>query len=221
MLYVLLAGLFIASLVTCNLIFNKFFIWQPFEGSEFTFKQSVGLLPYPLTFLFTDLLSEIFGRKKTNAVVLTGLFASLFTLLIIYVSGQTTAIEWSQVNDETFDTVFGNAGFAVLASMMAYLVAQFTDVRLFHFWKKLTDGKMLWVRNNFSTIASQFIDTTIVLLILGKAGIIEWDSFSVLFWNGVLFKVVVALIDTPILYAATHLIRKRFNLAVGEEINLN
>ena len=84
-LYLVLAGIFIASLVSCNLIFQKFFqidIWIPFIGS-YTFEQSVGLLPYPVTFLVTDIISEIYGRKKANQVVTAGLIASLFMLIIL------------------------------------------------------------------------------------------------------------------------------------------
>ena len=87
-LYLILAGIFIASLVSCNLIFQKFFqidIWLPFIG-EYTFEQSVGLLAYPVTFLVTDIISEIYGRKKANQVVMAGLIASVFMLLVVTIS---------------------------------------------------------------------------------------------------------------------------------------
>ena len=87
-LYLILSGIFIASLVSCNLIFQKFFqieIWVPFIG-DYTFEQSVGLLPYPITFLVTDIISEIYGRKKANQVVTAGLIASIFMLLVVTIS---------------------------------------------------------------------------------------------------------------------------------------
>ena len=167
-LYIILAGIFIASLVSCNLIFQKFFqidIWIPFVGM-YTFEQSVGLLPYPITFLVTDIISEIYGKKKANKVVTTGLISSLFMLLIVTVSDYVTATAWSPVDGDTFHQVFGLSGAAVFASMMAYLFAQYVDIRIFHFWKKLTKGKHLWLRNNASTIFSQFIDTFSVLFLL-------------------------------------------------------
>ena len=104
--------------------------------------------------------------------------------------------------------------------MLAYLLAQFIDIRVFHFWKKLTNGKHLWLRNNASTFSSQLVDTATVLVLLCLAGGIAWDKFWVLLLNGFLFKVIMALIDTPILYVVINLIRKRFKLQVGEEIEI-
>ena len=217
-IFLILAALFIASLVACNLIFRKFFHWAPIDG--LTFEQSVGLLPYPITFLVTDLISECFGKKKANLVVISGLCASAFTLLIISVRQSIPAADWSPVNDAEFDHVFGSTIVAVSASMTAYLLAQFLDVRLFHFWKKLTNGKKLWLRNNLSTIPSQFIDTLAVLTLMCAAGQIQWELFGTLLLNGVIFKIIVALLDTPLVYIGSWLIRRPFGLKLGEEIKL-
>ena len=220
-LYLILASIFVASLVSCNLIFQKFFefeIWLPFIGS-YIFQQSVGLLPYPITFLVTDIISEIYGMKKANQVVIAGLFASLFMLLVVSVSNYMTATSWSPVDGDTFNKVFGLSGAAVFASMMAYLFAQFIDVRIFHFWKNLTKGKHLWLRNNASTVFSQFVDTFLVLFLLCSLGAIDWDMFSTLLINGFLFKVFFAAFDTPIIYGLTYIIRKNLGLKFGEEIS--
>lgn len=216
-LFLVLAGLFIASLVSCNLIFRKFFMW---DGLGFTFEQSVGLLPYPLTFLVTDLISEIYGKRKANAVVLSGLAASVLTLLIITLAGHAQATAWSPVTDDQFNHVFGQTALAVGASMAAYLLAQFFDVRIFHFWKSLTQGKHLWLRNNLSTIPSQIVDTTTVLVLLCVVGEIGWDRLGVLLLNGVLFKALVAALDTPLVYLGVGWVRRRFGLAAGQEIEL-
>jgi len=104
--------------------------------------------------------------------------------------------------------------------MIAYLLAQFVDIKIYHYWKKVTKGKHLWLRNNFSTITSQFLDTFSVLFLLCSFGVIEWKLFSILLLNGFLFKVLIALLDTPILYLAVHYFRKIFKLEVGEEIKL-
>jgi len=221
-LYLILSGIFIASLVSCNLIFQKFFqieIWVPIIGN-YTFEQSVGLLPYPVTFIVTDIISEIYGRKKANQVVTAGLVASLFMLLVVTVADLMPAAVWSPVNSDTFHQVFGLSGAAVFASMMAYLFAQYVDIRIFHFWKKLTNGKHLWLRNNASTIFSQFIDTFSVLFLLCMFNVLSWDIFTTLLINGFLFKVFFAAFDTPIVYLITYYIRREFNLSFGEEINL-
>ena len=223
-IYLFLGSLFITSLVVSNLIFQKFFYWYPFNIEIFgtkLFEISVGVLPYPITFLITDLISEIYGKKKANQVVVAGIFASFFSLLIVYVSNTVPATSWSPVKDDMFSTVFGNTAIAVFASMMAYLLAQFIDIHIYHFWKRLTKGKHLWLRNNFSTFLSQFVDTLTVLLLLCSFGIIEWSKFRGLLVAGFLFKVMIAALDTPFLYIGVFLFKKRFNLKVNEEISLD
>ena len=219
-LYLILAAIFIASLVSCNLIFQKFFqinIWLPFIG-DYSFEQSVGLLPYPITFLVTDIISEIYGLKKANKVVTAGLIASLFMLIIVSAADYVSAASWSPVSNEVFSQVFGLSAAAVFASMISYLFAQYIDVRLFHFWKKLTNGKHLWLRNNASTIFSQFIDTFSVLFLLCTFNVIDWERFSILLLNGFLFKVIFAAIDTPLFYFFSWYLKKKFNLGENEEI---
>jgi len=118
------------------------------------------------------------------------------------VAMNATAVEWSPIDSKTFTKVFGLTGPAFFASMAAYLTAQLIDVRIFHFWKRLTKGKYLWLRNNASTMFSQLVDTSVILIILCSAGVIEWERFYSLWMMGWLFKVLVALIDTPIIYFA-------------------
>jgi uncharacterized integral membrane protein (TIGR00697 family) len=131
-IYLVLGALFICSLVVSNLIFQKFFYWNPF--GIFNFEISVGLLPYPITFLVTDLVSEIYGRRKANDLVLAGIFASVFSLGIIGVANVVPAIDGSPVQDLVFNKVFGATTIAVLASMTAYLFAQLVDIQIYHFW---------------------------------------------------------------------------------------
>jgi len=217
-IYVILGALFICSLVVSNLIFQKFFSWDFF--GIYTFEISVGILPYPITFLITDLVSEIYGKNKANQMVTAGIFASLFSLIIVYVSNAVPATSWSPVDDMLFTTVFGISALAVFASMIAYLLAQYVDIHIYHFWKRVTQGKHLWVRNNFSTFLSQFIDTFSVLSLLCLFDIIEWPLFGGLLLGGFLFKVLIAALDTPFLYLGVGLFRKRFKLEEGEELEL-
>jgi len=217
-IYLILAALFIASLVASNLIFQKFFYWNFF--GMYKFEISVGILPYPITFLITDIISEVYGKKKANEVVTAGIFASFFSLLIVFVSNLVPATSWSPINDSLFTKVFGATAIAVLASMMAYLLAQYIDIQIFHFWKRVTKGKHLWLRNNFSTFISQFVDTFTVLLLLCSFGKIEWSRFESLLIGGFLFKVIIALCDTPFLYVTVYAFRKRFGLKMGEEFKI-
>ncbi len=221
-IYLFLAALFITSLVVSNLIFQKFFYWYPFSVRLFgsnLFELSVGILPYPITFLITDLISEIYGKKKANQVVTAGIFASFFSIVILLIAQAVPAIPASPVDDTTFDKVFALSPLAVLASMLAYLFAQYIDIRIYHFWKNLTRGKMLWLRNNFSTFASQFIDTFTVIVLLCSFGVLPWSLFWGLLVSGVLFKLLVAALDTPLLYLLVFLFRKKFNLKENEEIH--
>ena len=213
-LYLILAGVFIASLVSANLIFQKFFTWTPF--GSYTFELSVGILPYPVTFLVTDLISELYGKKKADQVVLSGLVASVFVMGVVMVANIVPQTDWSPVNNETFTKVFGLFGPAVFASMVAYLTAQFIDIRVFHFWKRLTKGKHLWLRNNGSTIVSQLVDTSAVLILLCTAGAIEWVRFWPLLANGFLFKVLVALFDTPLFYLGVWALKDKVNEDLDE-----
>ncbi|WOD42141.1 queuosine precursor transporter [Hwangdonia lutea] len=222
-IYMLLGALFITSLVVSNLIFQKFFYWHPLDIEVFgskLFIVSVGILPYPITFLITDLISEIYGKKRANQVVVTGIFASLFSVLIVYVADIVPAFANSPINDAIFTQVFGRTILAVGASMTAYLFAQFVDIQIYHFWKKLTHGKYLWLRNNFSTWLSQFVDTFSVVFLLCFFEVLPWSLFKGLLVSGFLFKVFVAACDTPFLYLGVYLFRKRFNLKVNEEIDL-
>ncbi len=207
--YIFLSAIFIASLVTCNLIANKF---VTVDLGFKVFIVSAGILPYPLTFLVTDLISELYGQKKANLVVFSGFVASMFVLLFLWLGGQFNAIPSSIVNDDIYNSVFQNAWRIIAASMVAYLFAQFIDVRIFHFWKRLTNGKHLWLRNNGSTIASQLVDTTLVIMIL-FVGVWESDQIISTIIDGWLFKMLMAAIDTPIIYGIIHLLKGKIDIA--------
>ena len=214
-IYLVLTGLFITSLVVSNLIFQKFFQLH-FLG--FHFELSVGIIFYPITFLITDVISEIFGKNKANQMVIVGIFSSIFCLAIISIANYVPSTNWSPVNNQIFELVFGNTSLAVGASMLAYLCAQLIDIRIYHFWKKLTKGKHLWLRNNCSTIFSQSLDTFLIIFLLCAGGAIEWSKFQSLFIQGFCFKLIIAIIDTPIIYICVIYLRNKFKLEIGEEL---
>jgi uncharacterized integral membrane protein (TIGR00697 family) len=211
--YLLLAGLFLASLVSCNLIFQKFFtlpIPLPWRG-DYELQQSVGLLAYPLTFLVTDVLSEVYGRRRADQVVTVGFVVSVFVVALVELADRLDSAPFG-IGSEAFTHVFGLSKVAVFSSMAAYLVAQYLDIRLFHFWRRLTHGRHLWLRNNGSTIVSQLADTVLVLVLLaafGAAGI-TWERLPDLILDGLLFKWAFALLDTPVFYLCVHLARRWF-----------
>jgi len=223
-LYFFLSSIFITALVVSNLIFQKFFSWYPFNFELFgikLFELSVGVLPYPITFLITDIVSEIFGKRKANQLVVMGILASIFSIGLLLLGDVLPASSTSPIDDKTFNLVFSASPLAVLASMSAYLIAQFLDIRIYHFWKQLTKGKYLWLRNNFSTFSSQIIDSTTVIALLCIFDILAWDLFLGLVLSSITFKILVAVIDTPLLYLLVGLIRKKFNVGINDEVNID
>ena len=186
--FLFLASLFVTALVVCNLIAGK--IVDVDLGFK-VFTLSVGVLPYPITFLLTDILSEIYGRRRANQVVWSGFAASVFVLGILFLAKQFEARADSAVHDPAFQEVFGNSWRVIFSSMVAYLMAQLVDIRLFHFWKNLTKGKHLWLRNNASTIFSQLIDSTLVIAVL-FTGIWTTDTMVSVILDMWLFKMLVA-----------------------------
>ena len=203
--FLLLAGLFLAALVVCNLVANKFVSLD--LGFVRFDTLSVGILPYPVTFLVTDIISEMYGRRRANSVVLVGFIASLFVLGVLLVGGALAAKPDTGVDDSAFNAVFGKSWRVVAASMSAYLAAQYLDVRLFHFWRRLTGGRHLWLRNNASTIFSQLIDTTLVVTVLfyGEWGAEKITGAVLDAWK---FKLLCALADTPLIYLAVWAFRR-------------
>ena len=219
-LFLILTALFVTSLVTSNLIFQKFFYWDPF--GLYHFEISVGVIAYPITFLITDIISEVYGQRRAQMVVVAGVFASFFALVIVIISDIAPATSWSPLTDQEFNKAFSYTYLAVAASLAAYLFAQFLDVQIFHFWKRLTKGKHLWMRNNFSTFTSQFVDTFTVLFLLSSFQVLEWNLFGKLLINGFLFKVIFALFDTPFVYLGVYGLRNYFGLkGDGAELQLD
>ncbi|MGB5681348.1 MAG: queuosine precursor transporter, partial [Polyangiales bacterium] len=170
LVFLVLSGLFLGTLAMLNILGITRFIDLSFEvpGTSLTIPMplAVGVLPYPITFLCTDFISELYGRHRANQVVWMGLALNLWVMLILWIGGALPGFEPAdQPQSGVFFEVRRLAFGAVTASMIAYLAAQFIDVHVFHFWKRLTGGRHLWLRNNGSTLVSQLIDTVSVILI--------------------------------------------------------
>jgi len=164
-----------------------------------------GLLAYPVTFLVTDLISELYGRKKAQSVVWVGFFLNLYMLLMMSIGHWFPNTYGVSGGLNLFEGVYEFLIANTVSSMIAYLIAQSIDVRLFHYLKKLTKGKYLWIRNNGSTMFSQLIDSTTILSILYFSGnlgenVSTLAALGILIINSYLFKFFFALFDTPIFY---------------------
>ena len=209
LVFLILSGLFLGTLAMLNILGVTRFIDLSFTvpGTSLTIPMplAVGVLPYPITFLCTDFISELFGRHRANQVVWMGLALNLWVMFILWVGGALPGFEPAdQPHSGVFFEVRRLAFSAVTASMIAYLSAQFIDVHVFHFWKGLTRGRHLWLRNNGSTLVSQLVDTVSVILIthfLARALPIDpseslWRQLLTFIGAGYTFKLSVALLDT-------------------------
>ena len=275
--FLVLAGIFLGAMAMLNILgITKFIQLGPLQ-------LAVGVLPYPLTFLCTDLISELYGRARANFVVFTGLIVNLLVLGFVWAGDAAPSIEFrtplqrivtldyvgetdakgdpivdpatgaslvrpavsERAPDGTTvlrpverfalaplpngpegaqrlvdadtgqpvlreESLFGRLAAttrqAVLASMIAYLFAQFVDIWLFHYWKGVTRGRHLWLRNNGSTVVSQLVDTVCVVLVTFwaslVAGAISFAEVLALIGGGYAFKLIAALLDTLPFYLA-------------------
>ena len=162
LVFLVLAGLFLGTLGMLNILGLTRFLALGKIGS-WPIVVAVGALPYPVTFLCTDLISELWGEERATQLVWVGLLLNGWVVLILWVGGLMPGLNGAP--ESTFFEIQRLAFGSIGASMAAYLTAQFVDVRLFHFWKQRTNGKALWLRNNGSTLVSQLVDTSAVVLI--------------------------------------------------------
>ena len=221
--FLVLSGVFLGTLAMLNILGISRFIDLSFTvfGLDVPMQVAVGVLPYPVTFICTDLISELYGRKRATDVVWVGLLLNVWVMFILWLGGVLPGSE-SPVFFEVRTLAFG----AVTASMIAYLFAQYCDVQLFHFWKWLTGGRHLWLRNNGSTLVSQLVDTVAVILITHFyanalpiiAGEPLWPQLFTLIASGYAFKVTVAIVDTGPIDVIVGRLRPYVGIARNEEI---
>ncbi|MFP6683179.1 MAG: queuosine precursor transporter [Polyangiaceae bacterium] len=225
--FLVLAGVFLGTLAMLNILGITRFIDLSFTafGVKVPFALAVGVLPYPITFLCTDFISELYGKKRANAVVMVGLLLNLWVMFILWLGGAlpphlpidaATGLPPIGTHGRVFFEMKELAFGAVAASMVAYLAAQLCDVQLFHFLKRLTGGKHLWLRNNASTLVSQLVDTVAVILIThfyAAALPIDhasdlWPQLMTFIASGYVFKMACALLDTGPFYLGTKWLRR-------------
>ncbi len=231
--YLVLVGLFLGSMTMLNILGVSRFLDLSINlfGHEIPMPLAVGVLPYPLTFLCTDFISELYGRKRANSVVLVGLLVNIWLVFILWLGGALPGF------DEATPDVAGRLPVffeirrltlgAVGASMVAYLAAQLVDVQLFHFWKRFTGGRHLWLRNNGSTMVSQFVDTFAVITITHfyagalpvESGAALWPQLWVFIGTGYVFKFSVALLDTVPFYLGTRWLGRYLEIDSRREVS--
>jgi len=214
--YAVLVGLFTGSLVASNYLASKIFQADILGYKIFA---PAAVLAYAATFLFTDIISEVYGKEASGKAVLIGFFTEIIVLFYNWFALKLPYAPFSPANPETYRVVVGSSGTVIAASLTAYIISQTHDVYAFHFWKKVTRGKWLWFRNNASTMVSQFIDTVIFIslafniypaLVGGK--VLPWNVIGNIIIGQYIVKWLIALGDTPFVYLGTYLVRHYLGL---------
>lgn len=201
--YVILAGIFITNAVVAELIGGKLIQIGPFV-------MSIGILPWPIVFLTTDLINEYFGEKgvKKLSLITAGLIAYAFVLLFLAIT-IPAAKGISPVNDEQFFAVFGQSMWIIIGSIVAFLVSQLIDVTIFWYFKNRTGSNKIWLRATGSTVISQLFDSFIVLgIAFWLPGKINFDTFITSALTGYTFKLGIAILLTPLIYLGHYIIKK-------------
>lgn len=213
-LFLSLSSVFVTALVVGDLIGGKL-MGVPLFGQVHYL--SVGFIPFPITFLLTDLINEFYGKRAARTVTWLGFGMAVFTLVVITMAvampwhPDTLKPEWTGLTPSTFDLVFASGRRILIASMTAYVVAQLIDIAVFHRLKSLTKGKLLWVRATGSTVVSQLIDT-IVIQSLVWSGNLELPKLTNLIITSWVGKVLIAVLLTPLIYLGHALVERLLGL---------
>ncbi|MDD5507140.1 MAG: queuosine precursor transporter [Bacteroidales bacterium] len=211
-LFIVLAGFFVTNAVVGELIGGKLIQFGPFT-------MSIGIIPWPVVFLSTDLINEYFGKKGVRILTLLTVFLILYTFLILFGGMNIPAAGISPVLDEQFRVVFGQSMWIIAGSITAFLASQLIDVVVFWFIRHRTGRKMIWLRATGSTVISQLIDSFIV------TGIAFWLTGKLAFGEyintastGYLVKLIIAVLITPLIYLGHHLIHRYLGEEQSEKI---
>ncbi len=207
-LYVVCAAIFITALVIAEATAGKLFTLfdLPFSvtilGVDFDqVIMTAGVIAFPITFIITDLLNEYYGVRGIRFVTVLGMAMILFEFAILQVAIYAPTSTISPVPEEAFNTVFGATGRVIIGSLTAYIIGQLADISLFHWLRRLTKGRHLWLRATGSTFGSQFLDTFIVLIVAFYGQLSVQEIIAITLFNYG-YKFVIAVVITPIIYAA-------------------
>ena len=200
MILVVLATLFATCLLVANIIAVKLV-------SIGGWVVPAGVIAYPLTFLFTDVIAELYGRKIASRVVWVGFGVSILMAILVFCGGLLPPAPFWE-GQSAYESILGMLPRITLASMIAYLVSQHHDVFAFHFWRQKTKGRFLWLRNNASTMVSQALDTG-AFITIAFWGTVPTGTLTNMLLSQYVIKLVIAACDTPFCYMLVGLLRER------------
>lgn len=199
--------------ILLNLLFVTFLLMAEMTGSKLImflgFTMTIGVIPFPATFIITDTLNEFYGADAVRRTTLLGMLMVIIAYAIIYIDLQIPAIPASMVDDRSFETVFAGSARIIAGSIAAYLIGQLLDIQVFTYLKKLTEGRHIWLRATGSTVLSQLIDSYVVIQIAYYGKISQAEIYSISLSNFV-YKLIIAVLLTPVIYIVHYYIEKYF-----------
>lgn len=199
-LYIILGGFFIANAILGELIGSKLIQIGPFGAS-------IGVVPWPVVLIATDLINEYFGIEGVKRLTFLTAGLIIYVFVILFIVMQIPAASFSPVTDDQFNAVFGQSLWIIAGSLCAFLASQLIDVLVFWFFRKKTQGKLLWLRATGSTIVSQLFDSIVIIgIAFWLPGKVQTSEFINVALSNYSYKLAIAVGVTPLIYLAHNFI---------------
>ena len=210
--FVMMSGIFITNAIVAELISAK-------EVDIGLFPIIAGIVPWPVVFLLTDVMNEYYGKQAVQRLSWITAACIAFCFAVVYVAVQLPFSPTSWAKEEEFNKIFAGSLWIMAGSVVAFIVSQFVDVRMFWLMKKLTGNRFIWLRSTGSTVVSQLVDSYLVLFI--GFYLPAKKSFNDIIYYGMtgyLTKLVIAICLTPLIYLLHFLIKKMFGKTEAERM---
>jgi queuosine precursor transporter len=193
--YLALAGFFVTNAILGELTGGKLFTFG-------IFTLSIGVIPWPVVFIATDLINEYFGREGVRRLTLMTIALIVYAFIVLFLAMQVPAASFSPVNDAQFRAVFGQSLWIIVGSVTAFALSQLVDVGVFWLVRHRTGGRFLWMRATGSTVVSQLIDSIVIIgIAFWLPGKVKTSEFLQVAASNYSFKLLIAVGVTPLLYA--------------------
>lgn len=206
-IYLGLCILFSSFLMIGNITYQKFVTLD--ISWIHSFELSVGALIYLITFLITDLIAEFYGLERAKWCIRFALLNNILMATVIGMMDMLPATNWSKLSNQEFHRVFGYYSVSLIGSLLACYISHQADVKIYLWIKKMTRGRMLWIRNNLSTGISLFFDTCIAIGFLSYFHVLQVEHISTLIFNSYVWKLLFTVLSTPIFYMSVYFLRWR------------
>lgn len=201
-IFFLLGGIFITNALLAELIGGKLI-----QVAGYT--MSLGVIPWPVVFLTTDLLNEYYGKEGVRRLTFITVGLIIYAFIVLYAGMGIPAVDFSPVDDASYTKVFGQSLWIIVGSIVAFIVSQLLDVSIFWIFRNKTKGRHLWLRATGSTVFSQLIDTFIVLgIAFWLPGRLSTEQYLDTSFSNYSYKLLIALSLTPLIYVGHGVIHR-------------